>query len=851
MSPIKTLLTSLAILATGIIYSQSSPEVEKGDKALDNFDFEEALYFFNVAQEASPNDADITRRIANTYRRMGQIAMSAEWYQKTIQLDASIAEDMLFYAEALKNLQQYDEAIYWYEMYDQAKPGDSRAKSHLKDKFYYKDLFADTARYEMKKMAINNNHPMIGVTLFEDEQLLISGVNIAHNKATEESPFLDVYLCKPADNNEVVQPIKLDKKVNSKYHDGPVFYSFSEHKLYITRNNIKNGKPVRDKNGNVNLKIYEAEYQNGTWSAAQELKMNNDDYSTGHACLSKDGQTMYFVSTREGGYGGADIYKCFKTGNSWSEPMNLGSLVNTAGNEMFPYIDDDGKLYLASDGHAGLGGLDIFTSELQNEVWSQPVNMGAPVNSEMDDFALVYESESDKGYFCSNRGGKGDDDLYFYTHINIDRMTITGAIHAIKPEISLAGERIQIKKIESGESTYQSLDEFERFEFTAQSGEKVEITFMNAEYFDTEMAAVEYVVPNVINDPFINLGDRKVELKKVPPHEGRLSNMSTQVLAQAKGIGSSASISSSQVLTKEEQEEQAATQKSMTTLNATSTSFGHDFNDSSELMMKDGLLPTDHYNVKIKHADQLLNSGNYNDAKSAYISASAISPKEAYPKTKIKEIDAIVKKAKDAETRKEFLSRIAQADKHYQDGRNNEALAGYLAAQSLISDDKYCTEQIAITKKALEKENQEKLLSKDEVAAKRHSEFEKAEPVIDLESMEINDVIFDYNKALIRKEDMPRLDKVCQILKENPDTKIMIRAHCDSRGSMAYNQSLSMSRAMAVQGYLIQKGIKRDRMVAEWFGEQRPLNGCIDNVPCNEGEYEINRRAEFKIVAKN
>jgi peptidoglycan-associated lipoprotein len=139
-------------------------------------------------------------------------------------------------------------------------------------------------------------------------------------------------------------------------------------------------------------------------------------------------------------------------------------------------------------------------------------------------------------------------------------------------------------------------------------------------------------------------------------------------------------------------------------------------------------------------------------------------------------------------------------------------------------------------------------MSKIELAEKRSSEFDKAEAFIDLQSMEIGDIIFDYNKALIRLEDMARLDQIVALMKTQQNTKLMIRAHCDSRGSLAYNQSLSMSRAMAVQGYLIQKGIKRDRMVAEWFGEQKPLNGCIDNVPCEESEFEINRRAEFKLI---
>jgi outer membrane protein OmpA-like peptidoglycan-associated protein len=844
MNPIKLPLLCFAIIISIASFAQSNAEIEKGDKAFDNFNFEEALYFYNVAHDASPTDADITRRIANTYRRMGQNAMSAQWYSRTIQQDASKPDDMLFYAEALKSLGEYDEAIHWYDMYNQMQPGDSRALSHLRDRFYFKDLFADTARYKMKKLAINNTNPVIGMTLFENEQILVSAVNLQKDKSIEESPFLDVYVCQISDKQEIVEPTRLDKKVNSKYHDGPVFYSFVEKKLYITRTNIKNGKPVRDKNGNVNLKIYAASFENGAWSGAQELKMNNDNYSTGHACLSPDGQTMFFVSTQEGGSGGSDIYQCYKTNSGWSEPINLGSNINTAGNEMFPFVDQNGLLYFSSDGHAGLGGLDIFNSERKNEVWSLATNMGSPVNSAMDDFALVYESENDNGYFCSNRGGNGDDDLYSYKHTNIDRMTVSGLINASQPEISLAGERIKIRSNKSGESIFQSLDEFERFEFMAEAGEKVEISFVNADYFDPNKTVVEYEAPIIINDPFVNIGVRKVNLTKVPTHSGRLNAMNNQILAQAKTISQNKNESAQHYVDSGAE----AQRKNMSTLEGSISSFSSDFSDESKLTLKEGNFPNELYALKIKKADLLFESAQFEEAKANYISASAIEPKASYPLDRIKQIEKMNALEKQKQNTEKFNTKIESGDQLFGKGQFQNALAAYQEAQTIMPDNQTVMTKIDQASKSAENARTEASMSKIELAEKRSSEFDKAEAFIDLQSMEIGDIIFDYNKALIRLEDMARLDQIVALMKTQQNTKLMIRAHCDSRGSLAYNQSLSMSRAMAVQGYLIQKGIKRDRMVAEWFGEQKPLNGCIDNVPCEEGEFEINRRAEFKLI---
>ncbi len=831
----------ISLLGTG----QSAPLMDKGDKAFDKFEFQQALYFYETALEMTPSDPEITRKIATTYRRMGQLAVSADWYRKTIELDASKADDLLYYAEALKNLQQYDDAIYWYEMYDKVKPGDSRALSHLMDRNYFLDLKADTARYAMKSFKLNNEFPVIGVTLFENEKLLVSAVNMDKGKQSEMSPYLDVFTCDFNGQKEIEHPVRLDKKVNSKYHDGPAFYSFAEHKLYITRNNIRNGKPVRDKNGNVNLKIYAASYENGAWASAQELKMNDDKYSSGHACLTKDAQTMYFVSTREGGYGGTDIYMCYKSGNNWTEPVNLGPNVNTAGNEMFPFIDETGILYFASDGHAGLGGLDIFLSNKKNEVWQMPVNLGAPINSCMDDFALLYDKESDNGYFCSNRDGNGNDDLFFYKHVTMERMIVAGTIKANNPNISLAGERIQIKEAKSSRVTFAKLDQYERFEYFGNAGEVIEITFLNAEYFDKDVSVVKYEIPEVITDPYVNIGRSDARLIKNPPAEGLLSSMTTPIVETKPNTKADISKTTATTTTKPK-ETTAVIPMEM---------------DIAEMQKLNAIALQ--YQGKIVEADKLFAAGSYKESRAMYLSASAIKSGETYPRMMMAKIDDMLKTENSTNADVQYDEKIKFADKNFEESNFGEALKAYQIASSLKPNQTYPKDQIkkteeilaklkapAQTTSASTKTNSTSTTTTPLPPAKKVSDFEKAVPVVDLVAMGIDNVTFDYNKAFLRKEDSPILDKLCIQMKEHPATTLLIRAHCDSRGSLAYNQSLSMSRAMAVQGYLLQRGIKRERVIAEWYGEQRPLNGCIDDVPCEETQYEVNRRVEFKLVNK-
>lgn len=845
------IILTIAILLWSVSAdSQSNIMLDKGDKAFDKFNYEQAMYFYETAHESSPTDPAITRKIANTYRRMGQLNMSAEWYKKTLELDPSNAQDMLFYAEALKSLEQYDEAIYWYENYSKLMPNDSRAKSHLQDKFYYKDLFADTLRYNMKRQRINNAMPVISATMFEDEKILVSAINFDNDKAGEENPYLDVYQCELSKDDELSNPIKLDKKVNSKYHDGPAFYSFSQHALYITRTNMKGGRPLRDKNGNVNLKIFEAKYVNGEWSSAEEWRYNDNTYSTGHPTLTKDGETMYFVSTRPGGFGGSDIYVCYKSGSGWSEPVNLGANINTAGNEMFPFMSDEGHLYFTSDGHAGLGGLDVFKAEQNNEVWQTPKNMGAPINTNHDDFALFYDKESDLGFFCSNRSGMGDDDIFTYKHIYVERMIVAGTLKAGIPNVSLVGERVAIKNLTTGQTTYQRLDEFERFEYSALAGEKVEVYMMNGQYFDESSPAMSYTVPSDINDPYLNTGSKIVALTQVPAHQGKLTRVENEGLAEVKPTISNQpknEAKSSEHNPKSNNDSQATASTKEEPKTVTKNEPLNANNGNAEVSAKDDTAikasPDEAYNNKIKEADALYAANKLAEAKAAYTSASAMKTGEKYAKNKVAAIDQQLEDERIAKDRARYERIIKDADALYAAKKHDEAMAAYKSALEILLEEKYPKERIL----AIEKTKKDEEYAKN-VGNTSKSTFDDIPAVIDLTSMEIDNVLFDYNKALLRKEDIPTLEKVAKLMKENPNTKLLIRAHCDSRGSQAYNQSLSMSRAMAVQGYIMQKGFKRDRFSAEWYGEQRSLNGCDDGTPCEEDQYEINRRAEFKLV---
>jgi outer membrane protein OmpA-like peptidoglycan-associated protein len=833
------------ILCSAALQAQESIEIEKGDDAFYKFDYKEALFFYETAYDANPKDPDVTRRIAKTYHRMGQAAIAAEWYQKTLEQDASNAEDLLAYAEILKMLQQYDEAIHWYDMYYKMRPHDSRAQSHLRDKQYYRDLFADTSKYNMKSLAINNELPVLGISTFDSERFLVCAIQMDNEKGKqtmEGLPYLDVYQCELNDNEELINAVALDKHVNSKYHDGPAQYSFIDQTLYVTRNNMRGKRLVTDKSGLAIAKIYAIQYKNGKWSSAEDLSINSNDFTNMHPSISKDGKTMYFVSNRPGGAGGTDIYMTTKEGNNWSDPVNLGSKINTAGNEQFPYISSEGYLYFASNGHAGLGGLDMFMSEQISGEWQFPINLGAPVNTNFDDFSLIYDKELNQGFFCSNRSGNANDDLFFYKRVSVERMMVAGTIKSNIPNLSFAGERVQINKVNKKLKTFVVLDEFGRFEINAEPGDTIEVTMMNAEYFDQDQIVYQHIVEAPIVDPFVYLGETEPKLLKIPTHEGRLGKYAGQGLAPSTALLDTSIVkpedsTSSPWDAKEKEKLQQVTDQlaegagtvgdGQNTLKAKGTGAGLDADDAQIALQRAA------FDAKIKEADQMLAAKKYEEARNAYVSATAIDLKSEYAKNQIAKIDAILNKI--AADKQAYDAAVLSGDQAAQDNKWDEAIKQYKKALSLQPDENYAKAQLKKAEEGLK-------------ATKAKSIFDDATAAIDLEGMDINNVIFDYNKALINADAEANLKKILQLMKENPSMKLMIKAHCDSRGSISYNQSLSMSRAMAVQGWFMQRGIKRDRLYAEWFGEQRPLNGCLDDVPCEEDQHEINRRAEMKLV---
>ena len=209
-----------------------------------------------------------------------------------------------------------------------------------------------------------------------------------------------------------------------------------------------------------NLKIFKATLSGDVWTSLEELKFNSDDYSVGHPALTPDGKKMYFISDMPGGHGGTDLYVTHMVEGNWSEPENLGDEINTPGNEMFPFFDEDGSLYFSSDAHNSLGGLDVFITYHNGERWAHPENLNYPINSQKDDFGFVINKDTRTGFVSSSRTNK--DEIYEFKEHD-PTFNLLGFAHWKGTQDPVEGVMVRITNNGSGEVIEATSDKQGKF----------------------------------------------------------------------------------------------------------------------------------------------------------------------------------------------------------------------------------------------------------------------------------------------------------------------------------------------------------------------------------------------------
>jgi len=408
----------------------------RADENFDRYAFVDARKIYLDVAESGYTSADLYKKLGDSYYFNAELEESVKWYEELVnEYSSDIDPEYLFrYSQSLKSVERYEDADKVMEKFNTVTGNDQRAEYFVSTRDYLRFIEMQSGKYKLRRLYINSKFSDYAPSFNNQGQMIFASSRSGKNSIIKtvhewnEMPFLDLYMSDIiGERRALTTPKKMKGEINTRFHESSTSFSKDGKTVYFTRNNFTKRKLGSDAKGTILLKLYKATLDGQKWTNITEVSFNSEEYSVAHPALNADGTKLYFASDMPGSRGQSDLYVVdVLEDGSFGEPRNLGDKINTEGRETFPYVSDSGRLYFASDGQIGLGGLDIFVSVPENRGFSIPYNVGKPINSSEDDFAFVLDEKSKIGYFSSNRrGGIGDDDIYSFKQIE-DLITSCG-----------------------------------------------------------------------------------------------------------------------------------------------------------------------------------------------------------------------------------------------------------------------------------------------------------------------------------------------------------------------------------------------------------------------------------------
>lgn len=460
----------ILFLFTNKLSAQTIDNFKAGEKEYSLLRYKTAIPYYLSAFRNDSSKVILTERLANCYRLIKDYQNAEKWYNRLYRLKETLSNnDLKYYAEALANNGKYKESEEIFNSYrlDRLNVNRPRELATIINKV--NPFLSDSSQWRISSLSINTHLADFSPAYYKDK--LVFATNRNEKRVVKKvygwdlTPFIDLYYIdtaaiKKKDFNSNIQtstdskaknysykyndddtpptsndsrvlgtfnlstahlskeyeanytPSKVfDKNINTEFHDGPATFTADGREIVFTRSSSQ-----ASKDGIYKLNLFTAQSKDSTWTNIKEFPFNGKEFSTGHPAISRDGKVLYFASDRPGGFGGSDIYYSLRNGDSWSEPVNMGELVNTEGEEMFPFVDHNGDLYYSSTGKVGLGGLDVFYVPVKdNKAVAPAKNLGTPINSNKDDFGFIINETYQSGYFSSNRNL--NDDIFRFERI--------------------------------------------------------------------------------------------------------------------------------------------------------------------------------------------------------------------------------------------------------------------------------------------------------------------------------------------------------------------------------------------------------------------------------------------------
>jgi outer membrane protein OmpA-like peptidoglycan-associated protein/tetratricopeptide (TPR) repeat protein len=440
------LLTVLTLFAK-LSCAQSSSSIAYralADSLYEHHNYQHAAEYYQKALNNTSDAGEVMLHIARCYNRLNKINEADLWFSKAnINQAVFSKDDMIQYIQVLMmSLKRVDAEVLLQE-HLKTDPHSHFLRQMLDDIRNYKQYYADSLAYDVAPLSINTMQSEFAPAFYKE------GIVFAASKPRgllkkkyhwDNSHFLNLYYSPKLSKTQFKAPILLEDKLNARFHDGPASFYKDGERMIITRNH--NTPNTGKKNSSVwHLALFDAQHASGKkeWEL-QLLSFNEQDASFAHPSISQDGTILYFISDKPGGYGGTDIYRIVQTNGTWGRPFNLGPIINTPGNEVFPFFINN-TLYFSSNGHGGLGGLDNFNSAQTVNGFAKPINLGYPLNTHLDDFSYITTADEKSGYFASTRNG--NDDLFEFNK-RAALIDLLAHVYDGKTKESLSSAELQI-----------------------------------------------------------------------------------------------------------------------------------------------------------------------------------------------------------------------------------------------------------------------------------------------------------------------------------------------------------------------------------------------------------------------
>lgn len=524
----KRLLTSIIILLCCCNDIEAQEPARHGhlqvllnnaEKEFENLRYSYAIPYFQAYLRAKPDDSLANLHLAASFRLVKQFDSALLYYKHFIsryrQTEAAIA-----FAEVAATMQQYQLAVKTYQQLVLPDAYHKLVAERVRGFEHPEQFLFDSLDYTLQYLKLNTRLDEYGPQLFRNGLAFVSnrykkksitrefgwdGLPYAHiywvndiadlytvepprTKARQYNNTIrvnDDYTTRTSNDNDIITVNgipgvytgsindlpELSTALQASYNYGPLCFSSDGSRVYFTRNS-KNRYA-----GRSNLEICESVLENGAWKKSRVLPFVDPEFDFYHPAISKDGKRLYFCSNKPGGWGGSDIYYVTLSGqDEFSLPVNPGGKINTPADELFPTLHGD-TLYFSSNGHAGLGGLDLYKIIERKDRWEEPVNLGYPLNSAYDDFGIIFTPAGDKGFFASNR--LGTDDIYAFSKTNF-HPHLQGTVLDAGSQRKLPGVLVKISQLYANKLHTDSITTTltGNFDFIVRSGYPSTATFL-------------------------------------------------------------------------------------------------------------------------------------------------------------------------------------------------------------------------------------------------------------------------------------------------------------------------------------------------------------------------------------